>query len=278
MSSTTSQSFSYSIFSFVTDEIRDASVPVGIALWSSNPKQVRIRFASAGEKIKGLGETAYTYLRVAEQQVNQWLSSGKVPYATGHASPYSDAWWKHLSGMMVHSVRLSDPRPIDGGNVDNEADLLFEAVVAPERISQERTERVDSVLSSALGRSLTKRLQRGTVTGFAGRPVPVKHFKSHRDSVIVVEAVNLAVAAAENDADALVSRLQRIRAANGPTGGKLALQAIVGYLASPHGLNGEAALVAWIEKSGGAKTFDLLREHDKLHDVVESLLEALEQS
>jgi hypothetical protein len=251
---TTSQSFSYSVFSFVTDEIRGSSVPVGIALWSSNPQQVRIRFATNDERIKGLKGTAYTYLRV----------------------PHADAWWKHVSRLLVHTIRLSEPRAIDCRNVEEEADVLFEAVVAPDRDSQERTERIDSVLSSALGRRLTRQLQKGTLPGFRGRPVPVKHFKQNAGTVLIVEGVNLAAAAAEDDTDALVSRLQRIKASKVDSSENKTVVSFVGYLASPHGLNGEGALVEWIEEMAGAKTFDLLKDGGKLQDSVETIIEEME--
>src|SRR5262249_32489931 len=128
-SATTSQSFSYSVFKFVTDEIRGSSVPVGIVLWSSHPEQVRVRLASDDEKIKGLKGTSYTYLRVIESQINQWMKSGKIPYSEAQLSPHSDTWWKHLSNLLVHSVRLSEPRAIDCRNLDEEVELLYEAVV-----------------------------------------------------------------------------------------------------------------------------------------------------
>lgn len=274
MNSTTSQSFSYSVFSFVTDEIRGSSVPVGIVLWGSNPQQVRVRFATDKEKIKGLKGTAYTYLRVAQQQVNNWIDSGRLPYSE-IGTPHADAWWKHVSELLVHAIRLSQPSPIDCRNVEDEADVLFEAVVAPVRDSQERTERIDSVLSLALGKQITRRLQRGTVPGFHGRPVPVKHFKENAATVLIVEGVNLAAAAAEDDTDALVSRLQRIKASNGAAANRTVVS-LVGYLASPHGLNGEGALVEWIEEMAGAKTFDLMRESDKLQDSVETIIDKME--
>jgi hypothetical protein len=259
----------------VTDEIRGSSVPVGIALWSSNPQQVRIRFATNDERIKGLKGTAYTYLRVAQQQVNQWIKNGKIPYSD-IGVPHADAWWKHVSRLLVHTIRLSEPRAIDCRNVEEEADVLFEAVVAPDRDSQERTERIDSVLSSALGRRLTRQLQKGTLPGFRGRPVPVKHFKQNAGTVLIVEGVNLAAAAAEDDTDALVSRLQRIKASKVDSSENKTVVSFVGYLASPHGLNGEGALVEWIEEMAGAKTFDLLKDGGKLQDSVETIIEEME--
>jgi hypothetical protein len=178
----------------------------------------------------------------------------------------------------VHSVRLSKPKAIDCRNLDEEVELLYEAVVTPERGSPERTERIDRVLTRSLGRQLTRKLQRGTIPGFGGRPVPVRHFKTSSDKVVVIEGVNLAAAAAEDDTDALVSKLQRIRAANGNGASEKTLKAFVGYLSSPQGLNGEAALVDWIKEKAGAETFDLLREHQEFQGSIERVVDSMEDA
>jgi hypothetical protein len=269
-----SKSYSYSIFSFVTDQIRSSSVPVGIALWSAEPQQVRIKLASDKEKIKGIKGTAYDYLRVFKSQLDQWLKSGHLPYGAPTASPHSDSWWVHLSELLVHNVRLSEPRPIDCRDVEQDLELLYEAVVGPDRDAKERSERIDRVLSRSLG-SLTRRLDRGAVAGFHGRPVSVKHFKAVGRQLVIVEGVNLAAAAAEDDTDALVSRLQRIKEANGQAHDR-SVVAFVGYLSSPHGLNGEAVLVDWIRKKTEAQTFDLVEERDQFQGNVEGVIESME--
>ena len=67
----------------------------------------------------------------------------------------------------------------------------------------------------------------------------------------------------------------RFKSANGVSQ-KKDVVAFVGYLASPNGLNGEAALVDWINAAAGAKTFDLLRDRERFQDSVEGQLETLE--
>ena len=78
---------------------------------------------------------------------------------------------------------------------------------------------------------------------------------------LIVEGVNLAAGTTERDADALASRL--LRAKTG-TGGRKKF--LVGYLAPPDGLNGQAVLRDWIVEQTEAEAFDLLRERDEFHD------------
>ncbi len=58
-----SRSFSYSVFSFVTDEMKGTAIPVGVALWGSESDTVWTKFADQREHIKGLNKAAYFRLR-----------------------------------------------------------------------------------------------------------------------------------------------------------------------------------------------------------------------
>ncbi|HXE32064.1 MAG TPA: hypothetical protein VN515_09720, partial [Terriglobales bacterium] len=127
----------------------------------------------------------------------------------------------------------------------------------------------DGVLNNVLG-SLGERLERGLVDGFGGRPVPVRRFKQGNRGLLLIDAVNLAAASAEGQTDALVSRIQRVRARQDQPGRPV--MAVVGYLASPAGLNGERALLEWIQQKAEASTFDLLREGAQLGDRVHAAL------
>jgi hypothetical protein len=86
---------------------------------------------------------------------------------------------------------MSELRPIDCQNPADELEPLYEAVVGPRRRTKERSARIDGVLSAALG-TLSRELDKGEVAGYRGRPVPVRHFKSTPDRLLIVEAVNLA--------------------------------------------------------------------------------------
>jgi hypothetical protein len=264
--------YSYSVFNFVTDDVSGTTVPVGVALWSSSPARVRVRIADK-ERVKGLQASARPYIELVRRQVDQWIKNERLPYASEKVSPNTEQWWSHLSNLLVHRIRVSEPHAIACRNADEEIELLFEALVKPQRNNKERRGRIDRALTSSLG-SLTRKFRRGSVPGFEGRDVPVKRYITDQHKLVVLEGVNLAAASAEMESDALVSRLQRIREANGHSNGKEVV-ALVGYLASPHGLNGEAVLVDWIKEKGGAQIFDLTRQREDFTSTVSVQVETL---
>jgi hypothetical protein len=271
-SSTTSQASSYSVLTFVTDELRRTEIPVGIALWSSrsNEEGVQVRLASGREKLPGFRQDWMPYLDMVSSQLNGWLAEERLPYDTEKLKPQSDAWWRHLRNLLVHRVRLTEPKAIDCKDAKEEADLLFEAVVRPQKSEEEKKHRVDRALTESLG-SLSKKFSRGVVSGFYGRPVPVKRYRQDGTKLLVLEGVNLASSDAEKETDALVSRLLRIDdyASGTDLSPGRQMVAFVGYLTSPGGLNGEAALVKWIEQKAGARTFDLVRDKGRFAGSVE---------
>ena len=96
---------------------------------------------------------------------------------------------------------------------------------------------------------------------------------------VVAEGVNLASPErAEEDADALASRL--LRAAEGSD---LPVEFLIGYIASPEGLNGEDVYVRWLEHKLDTKAHDLVQQRDEFRRAAEeatlplqpSLLEAV---
>lgn len=275
MSSSMSQSSSYCVLTFVTDELRRTEIPVGIALWSSRGEEgVQVRLASEDEKLAGFRQEWMPYLDMVSSQLQGWLAEERLPYDVAKLKPQTDGWWRHLRNLLVHRIRISEPKAIDCKDAKEEADLLFEAVVRPHKSEDEKKHRVDSALTKGLG-NLSKKFSRGAVTGFYGRPVPVKRFLQDGGKLLVLEGVNLASCDAEKETDALVSRLLRIsavgdRSTSNNSVSERHMVAIVGYLTSPGGLNGEAALVKWIEEKAGAQTFDLVREKEGFAGSVES--------
>jgi len=264
----TCQSSSYSVFSFLSDELRRTEIPIGIVLWSTMEPQVQLRLAKHTENVKGFKQEWTPYLDLVSSQISHWLTSRQLPYGNDGLIPNQDEWWRHLRNLLVHRIRLSEPKTIDCRDVVEEAELLFEAVVQPARSEVERRNRVDRAITVGLG-NLSRRFHRGTVGGYRGRAVPVKRFAEDQRRLIILEGVNLAAQNAERDADALVSRLLRIKAYADESSHVKAITTFVGYLASPSGLNGEAALVEWIQEKGGARTFDLVREKEKFAGSVE---------
>lgn len=270
-----SRSFNYSIFNFVTDSMKGTSVPVGVALWSPYPEFCKIRLIKEGEKTRGLPPRALPFIQLTEEKISEWMKTGAIPYAKGELNPANSEWWRHVSRLLIHNLRVSDPRPIECRNPDDELELLYEAIVAPVKSKQERVGKMNGVLTRALGQ-LAAKLPQGSVPGFGGREVWVRRHAENDQSLLIVEGVNLAATTAEKDADALVSRLQRILEAAPGTGKTHKLIAVmVGYLSSPEGLNGEAALRDWIEEKTKAQTFDLINQEDQFRTAVHDNLESI---
>ncbi len=267
--SQTSRSSSYSVFSFLSDDLRQTEIPVGVALWSAKEAKVQVRLAHEGEQLRGFKQEWLPYVQLISQQLGNWLRTKQLPYDREASDPHTDLWWKHLRNLLVHRVRLSEPKAIDCRDMGEETELLYEAIVSPLKPDQEKRSRVDRAITKSLGNSLSRKFAKGTVQGFKGRPVPVKRFVEDGRQLIILDGVNLAVHNAEKDADALVSRLLRIKNSNSVDRGAREVKAFVGYLASPNGLNGEAALVEWIEEMGGARTFDLIKQREEFAGSVE---------
>ncbi len=264
-------SFSYSVFRYVKDSRRDISVPIGVALWSQEARWVKVRFVLPQEKVARVSKTAdFPYINLVSKRVMNWLKDESLPYLERPEEPSSDTWWRHLQKVLVHKVRVSEPRSIDCRNPEEEIETLFKEIVGG--VPAESNERVDNLISRCLG-DLSHRLRRGELTGFAGKPVRVMQFYSGKAATVVVEGVNLTTERAADDADALVGRLQR--AASNPSVQNVQenrLLSIVGYLATEHGLNGEAYLKEWIEAKANAQAFDVEREADKLREATQIAL------
>ena len=72
---------------------------------------------------------------------------------------------------------------------------------------------------------------------------------------VVIEGINLATNQAELLADATASKLMRLRA-----GLREECDVMIGYLASPEGLDGEQVLVDWLRERAEAQVFDLMKQ------------------
>ncbi len=76
----------------------------------------------------------------------------------------------------------------------------------------------------------------------------------------MIEGINLATSQAEVQADATVSKLLRLR-----SGLDRDCSILVGYLASPEGINGESVLLRWLEERTGALALDLMKQRADFH-------------
>jgi hypothetical protein len=266
-------SFSYTIFRYVKDAKRDISIPVGVALWSEDADWLRVRLVKSTERLPRISRKSdVPFIEIFGQKLNGWLSAGQLPYGEVSVRPTSDAWWEHLQKLLIHKMRVSEPRPIDCLVPEREIESLFNEIVGNPSVTEENA-RIDHMISQCLGLALTKNLRRGELVGYAGKPVQVMRFFSGSQATVVLEGVNLGLDSAASDADALVGKLQRARA-NGSAHAspEKPIIAIVGYVATENGLNGEAFLKDWIEKAGDATAVDVEREAPRLRFETEKAL------
>jgi len=193
-----SSAYRYAVFRYVTDTQRDMSLPVGVALWRADSKDVHLRFVHDDETVRGAGSTeARQFITRTCRRVRRWVETGELPYADDAVRPYSDGWWDRLRGL------------------------------------------------------------------YGGRAVTVKRLFRSPDKWVIAEAVNLASPQnAEDDADALTSRAMRV--SEGARAAHVRAEFLIGYVASPGGLNGEYALKKWIEDKLETSLFDLNGEAKRL--------------
>jgi len=266
-----SSTFSYAVFRYMKDAKREIAVPIGVALWSEDANWVGVRLINSDQKVPRISRKGdFPFIGVFERKLDSWLAGRHLPYQDQPVSPASDAWWKHLQKLLIHKTRISDPRPIDCLDPEKEIESLFREIVSPEETEDHA--RIDHLITQCLG-GLSKTLRRGEINGYAGKPVEIMRCFLGREATVVVEGVNLALENAASEADALVGKLQRVRA-NGsiqPSADRRVI-AIVGYVASENGLNGEAFLKDWIEKAGNATALDVQREGAKLRAETEQAL------
>lgn len=261
-------SSSYAVFSFQVDEAGAVSVPIGVALWSPEAAWVDFRLVREKERLKLFKAHEYLpFVRLAEERMRAWMKSGNLPYAQEQLGPTTDAWWRHVRNLLVHRIRISEPRPIDCRSPDEELEPLYEAIVASHRPAGERRARVDGLITQCLDK-LSHKFQKGQAfKGFGGRDVKVLRSYQGSRRCVVIEGVNLAGDTADDETDTTVSRLLRLR--EGLTQEPLTL---IGYLASPKGLNGEKPLVDWMEQKTQARVFDLVKEKTDFRNAAEGML------
>jgi hypothetical protein len=271
MQSEVAISFSYAIFSVLVDESRGQWVAVGVVLWSPERRWMRMRLAGEKETLKGLDpQKDWPLVRMVHDQVQRWIETGRLPHAAEPMAPYEDRWWRHVRELLVHRVRLSEPRPIDCRDPEQELEPLYEAVVAPHRASREQRTRIDGEITKCLKHLADHFKARQRIAGFERRDVQVmRGFRGARGWV-VIEGVNLATTQAELQADATASKLMRLQA-----GLQEDCDVMIGYLASPEGLNGEKVLVDWLRERVGAKVFDLMKDRKAFLETADQLVEGL---
>lgn len=265
-------SFSYSVFSLVVDDLQERTVPVGVALWSRQCQFVNFRIIDESDKLTGLNSAIhFPFVRLVRDKVSHWINTGKLPYSEEPFAPFDDRWWRHARKLLIHQVKLSEPRPIDCLDPQEELDPLFESVVAAFRPRKASESRIDGQIRKCLDELSRKFKSRPAVPGFRGRDVQVLRGYQGKRGWVVIEGINLASNQAETQSDATASKLQRIR---------LCLNDrcifLIGYIASPEGINGEAVLVEWLRESTGARTFDLMKQRPDFHQVAVEMVHEMD--
>jgi hypothetical protein len=261
-------SFNYAVFTFGVDDAGAVNIPIGVALWSSERRSVAVRLVQPNEHLMRFHvQEHYPFVDVVREKIAQWMQKGRLPYAEQACEPHDTAWWSHARQLLIHRIRLSEPRPVDCADPEQELEPLYEAIVSPYRGAKESRARVDGEIRKCLDGLANKFRSRQELAGYGGRRVRVMQSFDGPTGTVVIEGVNLASPQAEIQSDAVVSRLLRLRA-----GTKKRLEVLVGYLASPEGLNGEKVLVDWIEHETQAKTFDLVKQRQQLQHAAGDLV------
>jgi hypothetical protein len=199
---------------------------------------------------------------LVQSQIDGWIENRSLPYEPPSLRLLSHSWWEHVQKLLQFSVRLDSISLLNVSDPEEEAETLFEAIVQPHVSRKRKVERIDRAVANALGNLSSSFASHVKVPGFHGRQVKVLRCATNRNRTVIVEAVNLASRDAEIDADALYGRLSRIRANQS----KQEIRFVLGYLASPGGLNGEKALKEFIEERIETPMFDLDRQRDEFQE------------
>jgi hypothetical protein len=269
LANTNPRSFSYAVLRYLTDVDREITVPIGIALCDADSKEITYRFPKSGERIVGVTETASTpFLDLLKSKLDYWLEGNPLPYANPSPEPFSQAWWDHVRKLMQFRVRIGKVESIACVRPEEEIETLYEAVVKPHVSSHKQAARVSRAVTDALGPRLARRLTYGKpVLGYRNREINVLRHVADARRLVVVEAVNLAATTAETETYALDSKLRSI--IQQAEESNITPSIVLGYLASPKGLNGEGTLKDWLEHDLNIKLYDLTRERQEFHDSVQ---------
>lgn len=138
--------FKYAVFT-LTDNAGAVMVPVGVALWSAQLPWLRFGMIGESDRLRhvDLAERLLS-IRHVEDQLQRWATTGDLPYAPRPMKPHEDDWWQHVHLLLIHRVRLSEPRAIDCTDPDEEFGPLFESIVGPFRARREsRTHPADPI-------------------------------------------------------------------------------------------------------------------------------------
>ncbi|MEZ4416169.1 MAG: hypothetical protein R3E10_10440 [Gemmatimonadota bacterium] len=262
--------YGFSILRVIPGDAFSPPEPVGVIAWDSSRRWFDVRLLDQKEVPPGVPKNRLALAKVAARDLQTWASKRRVPYSTSSAEPWTGEFWSAVHRFLSSGVRADAPAAMQRmHDPAEEFPLLFEAVARPRKSATRR--KIAGYINEALGKPLRSRLlARPTMGAYRGRDEVVARAAVGTSAAVLIEGVNLAHQTGRRDADALVSRLERI--IEGQRGHR-ELTILVGYLASPGGLNGESDMKAWIEErvaDGG--TFNLISQDAQFRDATQKAL------
>lgn len=265
-----SSSYDYGTLRFLVDVERDIDIPAGVLLWNAETGELYHRIPNPTDRIPHLHVPVVAqYLETTIRNIRALAESGRLPYSDrSQVKPLTAEWWEYLGRTMRHSVRLHRGGTVHCIDASQSIEQLYETLVKPIVASQQRIERISSELKEALAGLEEHFEYNRALPAFNDYPLRVsRHFRGPF-GIVVVEAVNLAVQSAEDDALELVGRLRMLR-----EGAAQNYVYLVGYLASPGGLNGETPLRDFIARDVRCEVFDLHEQRDQFRRSARTLLD-----
>ena len=248
----------YSVIRVSLDDHRDLTVPVGVVAWQTSNPWYGWRWLEQDEKVRGIDPAIRKLMGITKNQIERWANARRVPYEPAPVEPTGDRFWRAVSEILSTCVRLDVPKAMDPmDEPDEEIEALFEAVVQPTQPQKRQAQRIDSAINQALGELASRIPPRPEVAAFGGAREQVRRGLETSRGVLLVDGVNLAASKGRENADALVSRFMRIRAAYSHR----PVRMIVGYASSPGGLNGEAHMSEWIRARLTDQVFDVITQN-----------------
>lgn len=250
----------YSVLRVSLDDRRNDTVPVGVVAWDSLKNWQGWRWLDDEEKVRGIDAATRKLMWITKHQIQQWANSKEVPYEPLPVEPTCTRFWRAASKILTTSVFLDAPKAMKPmAEPEVEIESLFEALVQPVQPKERKLRRIDTVIKEALGELAAQIPSWVTVAAFGNSIEKVRRGIETDKGVLIVDGVNLSAIGARKDADALVSRLLRIKSAYSDR----RIELIVGYATSPGGLNGEAHMRDWIQSQVTENVFDVVSENDE---------------
>lgn len=262
----------YTVIRMALDDAGENVVPVGVAGWNRSREWFGTRFLQSGETLTGVNKRDRHLIEVAADQLRSWTQRERVPFATSEEDPWTEDFWRDVSRVLTAGLTADSPKALDPSvTMEGKLDELFDYVAQPETDESADGERINGKITRALGNLVHNFQYRPEIRAFGGGRAKVIRGYSAEGGTVVVDGVNLARKDAEDRADALVSRVQRMQEAHDPE----RFVTLVGYTASPGGLNGETHMKRWIEYQLDTEAFDLAEQGEALQSRAREALDVI---